>query len=310
MSGKLRTRRVGEWLEIVGVSPAADDIPLSAGADNTGKAVEEAAAYVRETLNFPDKLIRKLRHTGGLVLDKDRLRLRLFPDESSEFEPEWFPLDILHEDDYCLVVNKPAGMRVHPTAPGESGTLAHAVASYYECSGQRCRVRHIHRLDEHTSGPVLYAKNELAHLRLDEAMRVKAIERIYVAFASGKVTPRSGIIREPIGKDRHHPNRRRVSKAGDAAVTRFEVIEQYASAALVRLRLETGRTHQIRVHMSHRGHPLLGDALYGGSTKLIHRQALHGEELHFPHPFENETIRVQAPWPQDMLDLGQRLLHS
>lgn len=307
MSGKLRTRRVGQWLEISVASRMADGLAETAGGGKPGEGIEDAANYVRETLNLPDKLIRKLRHAGGLIWDKDRLRVRLFPDEQDDFEPEWFPLDVLYEDDYCLVVNKPAGMRVHPTAPGERGTLAHAVASYYECSGQRCRVRHIHRLDEHTSGPVLYAKNELAHLRLDEAMRVKAIERIYVAFASGKVTPRSGIIREPIGKDRHHPNRRRVSPTGDAAVTRFEVIEQYVSASLVRLRLETGRTHQIRVHMSHRGHPLLGDALYGGSTKLMDRQALHGEELYFPHPFSGETIRVRAPWPQDMLDLQQRL---
>jgi 23S rRNA pseudouridine1911/1915/1917 synthase len=216
-------------------------------------------------------------------------------------------LDVLYEDDHCLVINKPAGLLVHPTMPGQTGTLGNAVASYYECTGQAVAVKHIHRLDEWTSGPVLYAKHELAQLKLDEAMRAKTIDRIYVTLAEGTFKVNRGTLDYPIGRDRHHKQRRRVSPTGDTAVTHFEVVEQYETIALVRLKLDTGRTHQIRVHLSHIGHPIVGDTLYGGSTSTMHRQALHGESLSFAHPITNERMTVLCPWPQDITETLARL---
>ncbi|MFC0212611.1 RluA family pseudouridine synthase [Paenibacillus chartarius] len=287
-------RRKGEWLELA--LPSSTD--------------EFHAAKVSQVLGIPPKLWAKIEKQGGVEASGGKLRLRLFPKQPPGFEPEWQPFDVLFEDDFCLVAAKPAGMAVHPTEAAQANTLANAVAWHYEATGQDVSVRHIHRLDADTTGPVLYAKNELAQLVLDEAMRAKRIGRTYVAFVKGLVEEPYLRIDAPIGRDRHHPSRRRVSPGGDPAVTHCELIERYAAASLVRLRLETGRTHQIRVHLSSIGHPLLGDTLYGGPAALIARQALHGEALEFEHPFTSEPIRTEAPWPDDMLDLADKLRRS
>lgn len=252
-----------------------------------------------EALHLPERFARKLNQQGDVQSAGDRLRVRLFPEERDDTSQFWVELEVLYEDDFCLVVNKPQGMLVHPTVPTQHETLANAVASYYACTGQQHRVRHIHRLDEHTSGPVLYAKNEYSQLHLDEAMRKKEIERIYIAYVQGQVPAALKKIDAPIGKDRHHKQRRRVSPTGDAAITHVELLgyDPKLDMSLVRLQLETGRTHQIRVHMSHAGHPLAGDALYGGSTQYAPHQALHGEELRFQHPLYRQWIQVCAEPP-------------
>ncbi|KIL40306.1 pseudouridine synthase [Gordoniibacillus kamchatkensis] len=286
-------KRYGEWMEL--------RLPRHISTD------EPPGENVAAQLGIPPKLWARLQREGGVETDGRRLRLRLFPRQSPGFEPEWHNIDILFEDDFCLVAAKPAGMPVHPAERGRGGTLANAVAWHYEASGQETAVRHIHRLDADTTGPVLYAKNELALAVLDEAMRRKHIGRTYVAFVHGSIEQERIRIDAPIGRDRHHAGKRRVSPGGDPAVTLVETLERFGDASLVRLTLETGRTHQIRVHMSHTGHPLLGDALYGGSTSRIGRQALHGEALAWPHPFGGETVRVEAPWPDDLLRLAGRL---
>jgi 23S rRNA pseudouridine1911/1915/1917 synthase len=251
---------------------------------------------------IPEKLADRLSRSGGLAEKPGGLHVKAFPREASGIPASWGQFDVLFEDDFCLVAGKPAGMKVHPTEPGELGTLNHAVAYHYEATGQACRVRHIHRLDEDTTGPVLYAKNEWAHLVLDQAMREKRIERLYSAIVHGRLRESRGTVDQPIGKDRHHRSRRRVSATGESAVTIYELAEQYTSSAWIRLQLLTGRTHQIRVHMSFLGHPLLGDELYGGSVKgpSFSRQALHGEMLRFPHPLTGEITEVEAPWPEDL----------
>ncbi|WP_438444346.1 RluA family pseudouridine synthase [Gorillibacterium sp. sgz5001074] len=286
--------RRGEWLELV----------------SRGEPLDEAEwkRLLTEELQFPLKLLGRLISTGGVRYEGKRLRLKLFPEEVAEVQGEWTELAVLYEDDFCLAVLKPAGMPVHPAYPGHTGTLAQAVASYYETTGQVCRIRHIHRLDEDTTGPVLYAKNEFAHIVLDAAMREKAIARTYLALVQGKPRPPEGTVDRPIGKDRSHPNRRRVSPGGDPARTRYRTLEPAPEATLVELQLETGRTHQIRVHMSDMGCPLVGDALYGGSTRLLGRQALHGASLEFPHPWTGERIRVEAEPPADFRDCWKRLL--
>lgn len=285
--------RRGEWLEL--------RVPGVSGDSST---IGEALAPVTPV---PGKVIRKLLQTGGVKQSGDRLLLHLFPNEECGVEPEWAEFEPLYEDDFCLVANKPAGMPVHPSLPGQTGTLANVVASYYEQTGQRCRIRHIHRLDDDTTGPVLYAKNETAHIVLDGAMREKAVERIYYAVVSGHLKQPEGRIDAPIGKDRHHGKRRRVSPSGDPARTIYEVLAEAPGVSFVRLRLETGRTHQIRVHMSHIGHPLIGDPLYGGPVRLFPRQALHGKELIFPHPWTGERIQIEAPLPEDIIGLWNRL---
>jgi 23S rRNA pseudouridine1911/1915/1917 synthase len=271
-----------------------------------GLAAAPISAVLR-ALPVPAKLGGKLIAENGVKRQGLLLRLRLFPEERPGFPADWIDLNVLYEDDFTLVVNKPVGFEVHPSQQGQRGTLAHAVAAYYDAAGQACRVRHIHRLDKETSGPVLYAKNELAHYEFDKAMREKAIERIYIAVAEGVITEDKGVINKPIGQDRHHSTKRRVSETGDPAVTRFEVLERFPEHTLVRLRLETGRTHQIRVHLSSIGHPLAGDGLYGGGRKWIKRQALHGEKLMWSHPWTGERMSVKAPLPDDMAELLEKL---
>lgn len=276
-------RRKGEWLEI--------RVPDSlAGAP---------AQKIMEYTPLAPKLVAKLMQTKGLILQGSNLRLQIFPAEEREFPPDWMELNVLYEDDFTLVVNKPSGIEVHPSEKGQRRTLAHAVAAYYEMSNQDVRIRHIHRIDKETTGPVLYAKNEFAHYQYDKEMREKKIERIYLALAEGVLPQDRGTINKPIGQDRHHSTRRRVSETGDPAVTHYEVVERFADHTLVRLRLETGRTHQIRVHLSAIGHPLAGDGLYGGKRGVISRQALHGEKLLWHHPWTNEPLSARAPLPDD-----------
>ncbi|MBB6732463.1 RluA family pseudouridine synthase [Cohnella sp. CBP 2801] len=253
------------------------------------------------------KLAAKLMQTKGLALQGSLLRLKLFPQEPRDFPADWMELNVLYEDDFTLVVHKPAGIEVHPSEKGQRKTLAHAVSSYYETTGQELRIRHIHRIDKETTGPVLYAKNEFAHYQYDKEMREKKIERIYLALAEGALPKDKGTIDLPIGQDRHHSTRRRVSETGDPAVTHYEVVERFADHTLVRLRLETGRTHQIRVHLAAIGHPLAGDGLYGGKRGLISRQALHGEQLRWHHPWTNEPMSVRAPLPDDFREALERL---
>jgi 23S rRNA pseudouridine1911/1915/1917 synthase len=288
--------RKGEWLELRSPGTAMDASGWS--------------EWLARDKHFPGPLLQKLIRQGGLQADGARLRLRIFPDEESGIRPEWTDLNLLYEDDFCLVVYKPAGMPVHPAEEGQEGTLAHAVASYYETTGQACRIRHIHRLDTDTTGPVLYAKNEFAHIVLDADMRRKAISRIYTAIVQGHLNPAFGIIDRPIGKDRHNPKRRRVSPGGDNAVTRYTTLEQAPFASRVELELETGRTHQIRVHMQHLGSPLVGDTLYGGPSGLFTRQALHGCRLDFTHPWTGEAIRVDAEPPSEMDILWRSLMEG
>lgn len=286
--------------------------------------VDAALAWLSDYLNAPPKLIRRLLAEGGVKLAGDRLRLHLFPPRISSYAPLLTAeLNLLFEDDWCLVVHKPVGLKVHPdgtgiaashlqgglTATTPPNTLANQVSGLFASRKEAVAAAHIHRLDEYTSGPVLFAKNEYAQLKLDEAMSQKAIHRTYIAFVQGLVSPELKVINLPIGRDRHHNQRRRVSPGGKPAVThveKLEVFPQY-NLSLVRLTLETGRTHQIRVHLSHAGHPLVGDTLYGGDTRWLSHQALHGESLAFPHPFTEEMVEVAAPWPVALTELYNRI---
>ncbi|QCT01967.1 pseudouridine synthase, RluA family [Paenibacillus algicola] len=287
--------RRGEWLE------------LTPGKVLTAASDRESAteAWLKEQLGMPEKLIRCLRSEGALQWRGDRLRLQLFPAVAAGIEPRCAELDILYEDDFCLVVNKPAGMAVHPDSSSSELTLNHAVAWHFHTHGTKAAVRHVHRLDKDTTGPVLYGKNEFALLKLDEAMRNKEIVRRYAALVQGVVSHKLKVIDLPIGKDRHHPKRRRVSLTGQHAVTRILSVEPYRQASLLFLSLETGRTHQLRVHLSHMGHPILGDPLYGASFGSFQRQALHGAELSFRHPLTGEELLLEAPWPQDLMELKE-----
>ena len=189
---------------------------------------------------------------------------------------------------------------VHPDQKDGKGTLANGVAYYYERRGMKNRVRYIHRLDTETSGGIIFAKTYLAHSLLDYWLSEKKIRRWYVALVSGTLKTKKGKIDAPIGRDRHHGARRRVSSTGDRALTYYQLKRQYQGYALVELELKTGRTHQIRVHMSHLGHPLLGDVLYGGAKDKMKRLALHSARIEMLHPITREPLMLHIPIPNDM----------
>ena len=232
----------------------------------------------------------------------DQLSIPVFEAEEIDFHPQKMKLD---EDDHLLIINKPAGLMVHPDQKNGRDTLVNGVAHYYQEKGISHRVRYIHRLDTDTSGGIIFAKHYLAHSLMDYWLSEKKIRRWYLALVMGRLKTKKGKIDAPIGKDRHHSARRRVAKNGDQAITFYQLKKQFKNYALVELELKTGRTHQIRVHMSHLGHPLLGDVLYGGVAKVgpLKRQALHSSRIEMTHPITKELLEITVPLPTDMQKL-------
>ncbi len=297
-------KKDGEWL--VAHLTAAD-------------AATPIGNLLREGWKLPRKQVHLLFQHKEVLLDGkavaqhamgqegQEIRLRLCQLEPLGLDPVEKPVQVLYEDDHLLIVEKEAGVLLHPTEPQHRMTLDHMVAGHFFRTGQQAKVRHVHRLDQDTSGVVLYAKHPWASAILDEMLRDRVIKRTYVAFVHGKLAKDSGKINEPIGSDRNHPTRRRVTPNGDKAVTHYTVRQRYRSATQIECRLETGRTHQIRVHLSHIGHPLIGDVLYGGKRDGVNRQALHAESLQFDHPFGGATIEVRAGLPADLRELEKRL---
>ena len=224
--------------------------------------------------------------------------------------PEDIPLDVLYEDADIIVVNKPRGMVVHPATGVYSGTLVNALLFHcHDLSGINGEIRPgiVHRLDKDTSGVMVAAKNDAAHIDLAEQIRTKTAHRIYNAIVCGNIREEAGIIKGDIGR---HPTDRKkmaiVHEHGKPAVTHFRVLERFGDYTLVECRLETGRTHQIRVHMASIGHPVLGDPKYGPRKACpfaIEGQALHSLSLSLTHPVTLERMTFTAPLPEDMANI-------
>ena len=221
--------------------------------------------------------------------------------------PEEIFIDVIYEDEYFLAVNKPAGMLVHPTQNFPTGTLSNGVKHYFLSRGVDIPVRLANRIDRDTSGLVVIAKSGEAHSALAAQFELDSCEKYYLAIAEGYFRNCKGSIDKPIGLDEENTLRRAVREDGQPSRTEYDVLKQYRDAALVRLKLLTGRTHQIRVHLKSLGHPLLGDALYEGSMAIMDRQALHAHEMVFVHPFDKTVVTLKAPLPKDMEELIEKL---
>lgn len=254
----------------------------------------------RISVNEEEVTVRRVLVTGDLLQVE-------FPREESTVQGEDLPLDILYEDPYFLVVNKPAGMNTIPSREHPSGSLANGLIGYYLRSGVAGTPHIVTRLDRDTSGLVLVAKHRHIHHLFSKQQRKGLVERTYEAIAEGVFTNGQGKIEYPIGRKKDSIIEREVQEEGQYACTHFHVIKQYEAYAHVRLKLETGRTHQIRVHLSHIGHPLCGDDLYGGTKREIMRQALHCCQLSFHHPFTKEILKYEQPLPLDMKRLLEDL---
>ncbi|MCM3725687.1 RluA family pseudouridine synthase [Neobacillus cucumis] len=226
----------------------------------------------------------------------------IFPAEipSEGVMAENIPLTILYEDEFLLVVNKPAMMNTIPSREHPKGSLANALVGYYQRVGIQATSHIVTRLDRDTSGIVLIAKHRHVHHLFSKMQQNGLVKRTYEAFASGILEVDNGTIIEPIGRKQDSIIEREVRADGQYACTHYKVIKSYSTFTHLELRLETGRTHQIRVHMSFLGHPLLGDDLYGGDTSLIKRQALHCKKIQFLHPFYKKDMSFSAPPPEDM----------
>jgi 23S rRNA pseudouridine1911/1915/1917 synthase len=247
-----------------------------------------------------------------LLHEGDVIEIDLSKEENQDIEPQKIDIDVVYEDADILVVNKPPFMVVHPTKSYPDNTLANGVLYYFREKGESCIVRLVSRLDMNTSGLIIIAKNQFSHAALAREMQKAEFEKSYLALIHGNMEEKKGTIDLPIYRPGEDSIKRIVDCRGQRSVTHFEVIENLQGAALVKLTLETGRTHQIRVHLSHLGHPIFGDTLYreGNDEQYINRQALHAYRLSFPNPRTEERIELEAQMPEDMKKLFQKLRKS
>jgi len=238
------------------------------------------------------------------VYEGDIIKVSL-PEESNEYQSQKMEIEVLYEDCDLIVVEKPFGMVVHPTRNYQDNTMLNGIKSYFEESGIKSKVRFVNRLDRDTSGILIVAKNAYAHSVLTKDTSMWDMYKKYIAVVEGK-TDESGTINLPIMKS-EDGIRRIVDEKGQNSVTHYKAVMRNEKASFIELELETGRTHQIRVHMSALGHPLYGDELYGGNTELINRQALHCIELGFYSPRLEKEIRVKTKLHDDITELMVKL---
>ena len=241
----------------------------------------------------------------------DEVEIEAMPLTELSAQAEDIALDIIYEDDDVIVINKPSGMVVHPAPGNESGTLVNALM--YHCKGSLSGINGVirpgivHRIDKHTSGLLVVAKTDEAHIFLSSLLKNHEIKRVYYAILTGHLKSTQGTVNAPIA--RHSVDRKKMAvvPGGREAITHYEVLREFPSFTLAKMELETGRTHQIRVHMSHIGHPIIGDITYGGGktpfekahAKLLDGQCLHARELSFPHPRTKEIMHFECPLPKE-----------
>lgn len=227
-------------------------------------------------------------------------------EDNSNIMPNKMDLNIIYEDDGLLIINKPSGIPVHPSILHYEDSLSNGVKYYFDQIGLKKKIRPVNRLDKDTSGLVIFAKNEYVQECLIKQMQNNSFKKEYLCIVSGKLKNKIGIIDAPISRKQNSIIERCVNLNGQKSVTHYKVIKEFDDYSLVNCILETGRTHQIRVHFAYIGHPLLGDALYGTKSILINRQALHCYKLTFINPVTKKEIEIKADYPNDFSELITR----
>ena len=237
----------------------------------------------------------------------DHLQVRICETKNSEkIPPTNLPLDIIYEDEDLLVLNKPAGMPIHPSLNNYTNSMANALAYYFQSQGKPFIFRCCNRLDRDTSGLTIVSKHLVSGSILSDMTKYREVHREYLAIARGSVTPSEGTIQAPLGRKEGTIIERTVDwEHGEDAVTHYKVVKEANGHSLVSLRLETGRTHQIRIHMKYLGYPLIGDYLYNPDMEYMTRQALHSHHMEFTHPITVEHMSFTAPLPEDMARVMQ-----
>ena len=265
--------------------------------------------------NISDRLLLKLKKNNKILVNgkvaninsslspDDLVEVLLdFEEDNSNIVPVKMDLNILYEDDALLIVNKPAGIPVHPSMEHFTDSLSNGVRYYFDSINLKKKIRPVNRLDRNTSGIVIFAKNEYIQECLIRQMKSGTFEKEYIAICEGKFEREDGVINAPICRKENSIIERCVNENGDTAITEYKVLKynETSNYSIVKCNLKTGRTHQIRVHMSYIGHPILGDTLYGNSSNLIQRQALHSYKVEFIHPISREEVTFIAELPSDM----------
>lgn len=275
---------------------------------------------IRKNFTFSSRLMTKLKQNELVFINGEKIKMYkpakegdiitiTLPEEKSDFIPEPIEVTPVYEDSDLLIINKQPGYVVHPTKGHPVHTMANGIMQYMLDTNQSFKIRFINRLDMNTSGLLAVAKNSHSQDEFTKQMKENRVEKRYVAIVKGILENDHGTIDAPLGRPDPESVERGVMEGGYPSVTHYTVLERYPKGySLVELLLETGRTHQIRVHMSHIGHPVLGDHLYGGEKPwLIERQALHARRLAFDHPVTGQHMELEAPLPQDMLDAIEKL---
>lgn len=231
----------------------------------------------------------------------DIISIRL-PEETSDFPAEDIPINVLYEDDDLMFINKQPGVIVHPTKGHPMHTIANGIIKYMQDNNQTYKIRFANRIDMDTSGIVIVAKSANSQHDISHQMRTNAVHKQYIAIVNGVIARDAFTIDKPIGRPNEESIQRTVlAEGGKNAITDVKVLERFDNHTLVEVTLHTGRTHQIRVHLTHIGHPITGDHLYGGDApELMNRQALHAAKMELKHPMTSETLEIEAPLPDDM----------
>lgn len=238
----------------------------------------------RTTINIGDKLVVNFN----------------YEEDNSNILPKKLPLDIIYEDEWLLIINKSAGIAVHPSILHYDDSLSNAVRYYFDQIGLKKKIRPVNRLDLNTSGIVVFAKCEYIQECLSLQMRNGIFKKEYLCLVQGFLDKKEGVINLPIARKDGSIIERCINSNGKESITHYKVLEEFKNYSLVMCNLQTGRTHQIRVHMQAIGHPLIGDTLYGESSNFISRQALHSYKIYFIHPITNKAIEIIAKIPEDI----------
>ena len=271
---------------------------------------------LKNEFNISNRLITKLKQNKLIYLNNketyldkvislgDIIKCKIDFNESSEnIVPKRIDFTIIYEDDYILAIDKPSNMAVHPSILHYENSLSNGVKYYFESIGLHRKIRPVNRLDKDTTGIVIFAKNEYIQECLVKQMINKSFYKEYITILEGFLSISKGIINAPITRKPGSIIERCIDKNGAHAISHYELIDSKNDLSLVKFVLETGRTHQIRLHSKHIGHPIIGDTLYGNESKLISRQALHCHKVSFTHPITKNELEIISPIPEDMKEI-------
>ena len=283
-------------------------------------------AYIAQKCeNLSRTMIQKLIEDGEILVNGqekkisyktkqgDVIEIHIPEAKEINLKAQDIPLDVVYEDDDIIVVNKPKGMVVHPANGNPDGTLVNAVMSLCKGSlsgiGGEIRPGIVHRLDKDTSGLIIIAKNDVAHINLSKQIKDRRVKKIYIALVKGNVSENEATINMPIGRSNKDRKKMAVRKDGKEAITHFKVLKRYGKYTLLELKIDTGRTHQIRVHMAEIGHPVVGDMIYsnGKNEFGIEGQMLHAKSLDFQHPVTGKQIHLEAELPKYFEEILSKL---